>query len=59
MIAPWNSPIINTFTTDDAARLQQVFMSLSRQLAEMSKEIQDLKREIRAMDLSGGYGIRR
>jgi hypothetical protein len=59
MIAPWNSPIINTFTTDDAARLQQVFMSLSRQLAEMSKEIADLKREIKSMDLSGGYGLRR
>lgn len=59
MIAPWNSPIINTFTTDDAARLQQVFMSLSKQLSEMSKEIQDLKRLVSSMDSGGGYGLRR
>jgi len=59
MIAPWNSPIINTFKTDDAARLQQVFMSLSKQLSEMSKEIEDLKRLVSSMGSRGDYGVRR
>jgi len=59
VITPWTSPIINTFTTADAARLQQVFMSLSKQLGDMSKEIQDLKRMVSSMDSSGGYGLRR
>ena len=57
MINPWTSPIINTFTTDDAARLQQVFMSLSKELADIRKEIQDLKRLVSSMDRCG-YGLR-
>lgn len=57
MIPVWTSPIINTFTTDDAARLQQVFMSLSKELSDMRKEIQDLKRLVSSMDRNG-YGLR-
>lgn len=58
MRTPWNSPIINTLTTADAARLQQIFMSLSSELAEMRKETDDLKRLVASMD-RGGYGVRR
>jgi len=57
VIAPWTSPIINTCTTDDAARLQQVFISLSKELSDIRKEIQDLKRLVSSMDRSG-YGLR-
>jgi len=54
---PWSSPIINTLTTDDAARLQQIFMSLSSELAELRKELDSLKRSVDRMD--DGYGVRR
>jgi hypothetical protein len=54
---PWNSPIINTLTTDDAARLQQIFISLSFELSEMRKEMDDLKRLVANMDRRG-YGVR-
>jgi hypothetical protein len=57
MRTPWNSPIINTLTTDDAARLQQIFMSLSFELSEMRKEVDDLKRLVSSMDRRG-YGVR-
>jgi hypothetical protein len=54
---PWSSPIINTLTTDDAARLQQIFMSLSRELTEVREEMDDLKRMVARMD-RGSYGVR-
>ena len=57
MRTPWSSPIINTLTTDDAARLQQIFMSLSKVLAEVRAEMDDLKRLVSRMD-RGNYGVR-
>lgn len=57
MRTPWNSPIINTLTTADAGRLQQIFMSLSSELAELRKELDSLKRSVDRMD--DGYGVRR
>jgi hypothetical protein len=57
MRTPWNSPLINTLTTDDAGRLQQIFMSLSFELSEMRKEVEDLKRLVASMDRRG-YGVR-
>jgi hypothetical protein len=57
MRSPWSSPIINTLTTDDAARLQQIFMSLSRELTEVRTEMDDLKRMVAQMD-RGSYGVR-
>lgn len=57
MRTPWSSPIINTLTTDDAARLQQIFMSLSFELSEMRKEMEELRRLVARMD-RGGYGVR-
>jgi hypothetical protein len=57
MRSPWSSPIINTLTTDDAARLQQIFMSLSRELTEVREEMDDLKRMVARMD-RGSYGVR-
>lgn len=57
MRSPWSSPIINTLTTDDAARLQQIFMSLSRELTEVRTEMDDLKRMVARMD-RGSYGVR-
>jgi hypothetical protein len=57
MRSPWSSPIINTLTTDDAARLQQIFMSLSRELTEVRTEMDDLKRMVAQMD-RGNYGVR-
>jgi hypothetical protein len=57
MRSPWSSPIINTLTTDDAARLQQIFMSLSRELTEVREEMDDLKRMVARMD-RGNYGVR-
>ena len=57
MRTPWSSPIINTLTTDDAARLQQIFMSLSKELAEVRAEMDDLKRLVSRMD-RGNYGVR-
>jgi hypothetical protein len=57
MRTPWSSPIINTLTTDDAARLQQIFMSLSRELTEVREEMDDLKRLVSRMD-RGNYGVR-
>jgi hypothetical protein len=57
MRSPWSSPIINTLTTDDAARLQQIFMSLSRELTEVRTEMDDLKRMVARMD-RGNYGVR-
>lgn len=56
MRTPWNSPIINTLTSDDAARLQQIFMSLSSELSELRKEMDDLKRLVSSMDRRG-YGV--
>ena len=57
MRSPWSSPIINTLTTDDAARLQQIFMSLSRELTEVRTEMDDLKKMVAQMD-RGNYGVR-
>ena len=57
MRTPWSSPIINTLTTDDAGRLQQIFMSLSRELTEVREEMDDLKRMVARMD-RGNYGVR-
>lgn len=57
MRTPWSSPIINTLTTDDAARLQQIFMSLSLELSEMRKEMEELRRLVARMDRNG-YGVR-
>jgi len=57
MRTPWSSPIINTLTTDDAARLQQIFMSLSFELSEMRKEMEELRRLVARMDRNG-YGVR-
>lgn len=57
MRTPWSSPIINTLTTDDAARLQQIFMSLSKELAEVRAEMDDLKRLVGRMDRNN-YGVR-
>ena len=57
MRTPWNSPIVNTLTTADASRLQQIFMSLSSELAELRKELDSLKRSVDRMD--DGYGVRR
>jgi hypothetical protein len=57
MRTPWSSPIINTLTTDDAARLQQIFMSLSKELAEVRTEMDDLKRLVGRMDRNN-YGVR-
>lgn len=57
MRSPWSSPIINTLTTDDAARLQQIFMSLSKELTEVRAEMDDLKRMVARMD-RGNYGVR-
>lgn len=57
MRTPWSSPIINTLTTDDAARLQQIFISLSFELSEMRKEMEELRRLVARMDRNG-YGIR-
>jgi hypothetical protein len=57
MRSPWSSPIINTLTTDDAARLQQIFMSLSKELTEVRAEMDDLKRLVSRMD-RGNYGVR-
>jgi hypothetical protein len=57
MRSPWSSPIINTLTTDDAGRLQQIFMSLSRELTEVREEMDDLKRMVARMD-RGSYGVR-
>ncbi len=57
MRSPWSSPIINTLTTDDAARLQQIFMSLSRELTEVRTEMDDLKKMVARMD-RGNYGVR-
>lgn len=54
---PWSSPIINTLTTDDAARLQQIFMSLSKELAEMRRDVEDLKRLVAGLS-AGSYGVR-
>jgi len=57
MRTPWSSPIINTLTTDDAARLQQIFISLSFELSEMRKEMEELRRLVAKMDRNG-YGVR-
>jgi hypothetical protein len=57
MRSPWSSPIINTLTTDDAGRLQQIFMSLSRELTDVREEMDDLKRMVARMD-RGNYGVR-
>jgi hypothetical protein len=57
MRSPWSSPIINTLTTDDAGRLQQIFMSLSKELTEVRAEMDDLKRMVARMD-RGNYGVR-
>jgi len=57
MRTPWSSPIINTLTTDDAARLQQIFISLSFELSEMRKEMEELRRLVARMDRNG-YGVR-
>jgi hypothetical protein len=57
MRTPWSSPIINTLTTDDAARLQQIFMSLSKELAEMRREVDELRRAMGNMS-AGSYGVR-
>jgi hypothetical protein len=53
---PWNSPLINTLQTDDAGRLQQIFMSLSSELIEMRKEIDKLKSMVSSMDRRD-YGV--
>jgi hypothetical protein len=57
MRTPWNSPLINTLTTDDAARLQQIFMSLSFELSEMRKEMEELRKSIDKMNRNS-YGVR-
>ena len=56
MRTPWSSPIINTLTTDDAARLQQIFMSLSKELSEVRDELDNLKRLVARMDRAN-YGV--
>jgi hypothetical protein len=53
---PWNSPLINTLQTDDAGRLQQIFMSLSSELIEMRKEIDKLKSMVSSMERRD-YGV--
>jgi hypothetical protein len=57
MRTPWNSPLINTLTTDDAARLQQIFMSLSFELSVMRKEMEELRKSIDKMNRNS-YGVR-
>jgi len=57
MRTPWNSPIINTLTSTDAGRLQQIFMSLSFELSEMRKEMQELRESIDKMNRNS-YGVR-
>jgi len=57
MRTPWSSPIINTLTTDDAARLQQIFMSLSKELSEVRREVDELKRMMGNIN-AGSYGVR-
>lgn len=57
MRTPWSSPIVNTLTSTDAARLQQIFMSLSFELSEMRKDIDELKRMVANMDRNT-YGVR-
>jgi hypothetical protein len=58
MKTPWSSPILNTLTGADAGRLQQVFFSLSRELSEMSKEIESLRSQVAAIDAKRQYGVR-
>jgi len=58
MKTPWSSPIVNTLTGADAGRLQQVFFSLSRELSEMSKEIESLRSQVAAIDAKRQYGVR-
>ncbi|QGH73543.1 MAG: hypothetical protein [Podoviridae sp. ctDWo9] len=58
MRSPWSSPIINTLTTADAARLAQIFMSLSKELSDMRSEIASLKQEV-AKSVMEPYAVRR
>lgn len=57
MKTPWSSPIINTLTTADAARLQQIFISLSKELSDLQGEVDDLRRQVGKMN-AGNYGVR-
>lgn len=56
MRTPWSSPILNTLTTADAARLQQIFMSLSFELSEIRKDIDELKRMV-SVQSRRDYGV--
>ena len=57
MRTPWSSPLINTLTTADAARLQQIFISLSKELSDLQGEVDDLRRQVGKMNV-GNYGVR-
>jgi len=54
----WSPAIINTLTSDDAARLQQIFFSLSRELSEMKAEMDSMKSQIAAIDARRRNGVR-
>jgi len=45
-------------TSDDAARLQQIFFSLSRELSEMKAEMDSMKSQIAAIDARRRNGVR-
>ena len=42
----WANPIVNALKTDDAVSLQQIFSSLSQEIARMYEEIEKLKIEV-------------
>lgn len=54
----WSSPIVNTLTSDDSARLQQIFYSLSRELSEMHAEMESMRSQIAAIDARRQNGLR-
>lgn len=54
----WTSPIVNTLTSDDAGRLQQIFYSLSRELSEMRAEMESMRSQIAAIDARRQNGVR-
>jgi hypothetical protein len=57
MRTPWSSPISNTLQSVDAARLQQIFISLSFELSEMRKDIDELKKMVASQNRRD-YGVR-
>jgi hypothetical protein len=42
----WTNPIVNALKTDDAAVLQQIFLSLSQELGRMNEKIQQLEIQV-------------